>query len=110
MHDTHRHSWQNQMRRMFPDTDLDGYVGHLHVNMAPHYRPEDMYAGNLISALGAIDSGVTCVLDFSHNARSQEHSNASVEAWRDARVRAVHASCGPLVGNGKSNGPAILPV
>lgn len=98
MHDTHRHSWQGQLRRLIPNGDLAGYVVVTHVLLGPLYRPEDMYVGNLISALGAIDSGVTCVMDFSHNSRSAAHSDAAVKALADSGIRAVHASCGPLVG------------
>lgn len=108
MHDTHRHSWQGQLRRLIPDDDLAGYVAVTHVLMGPLYRPEDMYIGNLISALGAIDSGVTCVMDFSHNARSAAHSDAAVRAWADSGMRAVHASCGPLVGKWDHQWPADL--
>jgi cytosine/adenosine deaminase-related metal-dependent hydrolase len=98
LQDTHRHSWQNQLRRLLPDIDIDGYVTELHLNLGPNFRPEDIYAGNLISGLGAIDSGVTTVMDFSHNSRSAAHSDAAIEAWFDSGVRAIHASCAPLSG------------
>ncbi|MDX6653898.1 MAG: hypothetical protein QOH18_599 [Solirubrobacterales bacterium] len=98
LQDTHRHAWQNQLRRLLPDIDIDGYVTELHLNMGPNFRPEDIYAGNLISGLGAIDSGVTTVMDFSHNSRSADHSDAAIEAWFDSGARAIHASCAPLSG------------
>lgn len=108
LQDTHRHSWQNQLRRLIPDADQVEYVAVTHVQIGPVYRPQDMYAGNLISALGALDSGVTTVLDFSHNARSAAHSDAAVDAWVDAGIRCVHASCAPLQGAWDEQWPADL--
>lgn len=108
MHDTHRHAWQGQLRRLLPDADVASYAKLIHALLAPLYRPEDMYAGNLITALGAIESGTTCMMDFSHNARTPEHSDASIAALADAGIRAVHASCAPLAGEMNSHWPADL--
>ena len=45
--------------------------------------PDDVYAGDLLSALGAIDSGVTCVLDWSHIHNTPEHTDACGQGrWR----------------------------
>lgn len=109
LQDTHRHAWQNQLRRILPDTDLAGYITELHVRMGPHFRPEDLYAGNLISGLGALDSGVTTVMDFSHNSRSKAHSDAAIQAWFDSGARAIHASCGPMAGEWEEQWPGDLP-
>jgi cytosine/adenosine deaminase-related metal-dependent hydrolase len=76
--------------------------------MAHHYRPSDMYAGNLVSALGAIDSGVTTILDFSHNSRSSAHTNAAIQAWNRTGIRAVHASSAPMDGNWDAQWPEDL--
>jgi len=61
-----------------------------------HYRPHDVYIGTLLSALTALDGGITTVVDNLHNARSREHSKAAVEAMVDVRIRAVHAA-GPAL-------------
>jgi cytosine/adenosine deaminase-related metal-dependent hydrolase len=99
LHDSHRHCWQNQFRRLIPNVDsVQAYLDMAHGFLAPHYRPRDVYVGTLISALGCLDAGITCVLDFSHNSRTAEHSDAAIEAMADAGIRAVHASCGPLFG------------
>jgi cytosine/adenosine deaminase-related metal-dependent hydrolase len=66
--------------------------------LAPQYVPEDTYAATLLTALGAIDSGVTCVLDFAHNARSGEHSDAGIAAFGAAGLRGVHATAPPMFG------------
>lgn len=98
MHDTHRHSWQTQFRRMFVDADAGAYMSTMHQKLAPAYRPEDSYLGNLLAGLGALESGITCVLDYSHNTRSEDHADALVEGWFDAGIRAVHAPTSPAFG------------
>lgn len=98
MVDGHRHCWQNQFRRLICDAEIDEYIAMTHGSTALHYRPADMFAGDLISMLGALDSGVTCVLDFSHNSRSAEHSDAVFEAYRESGARAVHVSAPPNAG------------
>jgi cytosine/adenosine deaminase-related metal-dependent hydrolase len=98
LHDTHRHSWQSAFRRMFVDIGLDQYLETLHGRLAPCYRPEDMQIGNLLTGLGALDSGITCVMDFSHNTRSYDHATACVEGWDAAGIRAVFGCCAPAFG------------
>ena len=106
--DAHRHCWANSLRRLIPDVDLAGYMATTHSVMASSYRPQDMYAGDLATMLGALDSGVTCVLDFSHNSRSSAHSDAVFEAYRDSGIRAVHASAAPEAGDWDEQWPADL--
>ena len=67
-----------------------------------------MYVGNLITALGCIDAGITCVIDNSHNSRSAAHSDAAVEALFDSGIRAVHASGPPQFGTWDKQWPADL--
>jgi cytosine/adenosine deaminase-related metal-dependent hydrolase len=105
--DTHRHCWQNQLRRLIPDCDDNkAYLDVTHNWLGQIYRPEDIYVGNLISALGAIETGTTCVLDFFHNPRTPEHSDAAILAFRDAGIRSTHVSCGPLTGEWDRSWPA----
>ena len=96
--DTHRHCWQNQFRRYMSDARIEEYMVDAHEVFAPVYRPDDIYTGCLLSAWGAIDSGVTCLLDFMHNARSLEHSEAAVEAFVAVGIRGVHGAGPPSKG------------
>jgi 5-methylthioadenosine/S-adenosylhomocysteine deaminase len=96
--DAHRHSWEGQLRRIIPNGDLGAYMAATHQGFARHYRPHDMYVGNLITALGCIDAGITCIIDNSHNSRSAAHSDAAVQALIDSGIRAVHASGAPQSG------------
>ncbi|MGW9479854.1 amidohydrolase family protein [Saccharomonospora azurea] len=107
--DTHRHAWEAQLRRIMPDVDdLGAYVMSTLAGHAPVYRPEDMYIGTKLAALTAIDSGITTMLDFSHNSRTPEHSDAAVEALRDTGIRGVHASMGPHFGDWDKQWPGDL--
>lgn len=99
MVDTHRHSWEGQLRRINPNAaSLEDYCNATHFSFAKYYRPRDMYIGNLLTALGCIDAGITTVIDNSHNSRTAAHSDAAVEALIDARIRAVHAAGAPVSG------------
>ncbi|MDH6218104.1 amidohydrolase family protein [Streptomyces pseudovenezuelae] len=107
--DTHRHAWEAQLRRIMPDVDdLGGYVMTTLAGYATIYRPEDMYIGTKLAALTALDSGITTMLDFSHNSRTREHSDAAIEALRDTGIRGVHASMGPHFGDWDRQWPADL--
>ncbi|MEV6995458.1 amidohydrolase family protein [Streptomyces sp. NPDC093228] len=108
--DTHRHAWEAQLRRIMPDVDdLGGYVMATLAGYATVYRPQDMYIGTRLAALTAIDSGITTMLDFSHNSRTREHSDAAVEALRDTGIRGVHAAMGPHFGDWDRQWPGDLP-
>lgn len=107
--DTHRHAWEAQLRRIMPDVDdLGGYVMSTLAGYATVYRPEDMYIGTRLAALTAIDSGITTMLDFSHNSRTREHSDAAIEALVDTGIRGVHASMGPHFGDWDRQWPGDL--
>ncbi len=107
--DTHRHAWETQLRRIMPDVDdLGAYVMSTLAGYATVYRPHDMYVGTRLAALTAIDSGITCMLDFSHNSRTPEHSDAAIEALVDTGIRGVHASMGPHFGEWDKQWPGDL--
>jgi 5-methylthioadenosine/S-adenosylhomocysteine deaminase len=92
--DTHRHMWEGILRNIGVDYPLEGDVSYLAFVLnvlAPVYRPEDVYAGNLISTLGAISAGITTILDWSHIQASPEHTDAAINALKDSNMRAVFA-------------------
>jgi hypothetical protein len=107
--DTHRHTWQAQLRRIMPGVDdPGGYVMSTLAGYATVHRPQDMYIGTRLAALTAIDSGITTMLDFSHNSRTREHSDAAIEALVDTGIRGVHASMGPHFGEWDRQWPGDL--
>ncbi len=89
--DTHRHLWQGQLRNILPDGTLEDYFRRITGELRPRYRPDDVYTGNLLSALGALNAGVTTVLDWSHIGNSPAHADRAVQALREAGLRAVYA-------------------
>ncbi|MCB0213858.1 MAG: amidohydrolase family protein, partial [Anaerolineae bacterium] len=92
--DTHRHMWEGILRNIGVDVPLEGeesYLAFVLNTLAPAYRPEDVYAANLVSAIGAIDAGVTTILDWSHIQAGPEHTDAAVRALQESGMRAVFA-------------------
>jgi cytosine/adenosine deaminase-related metal-dependent hydrolase len=83
-------------------------MGATHRGFAPFYQPEDMYVGNLTTALGCIDAGITCFIDNSHNSRSATHSDAAIKALFDSGIRAVHASGAPTFGEWDKQWPGDI--
>ncbi|GAB7192122.1 amidohydrolase family protein [Kineococcus sp. NUM-3379] len=107
--DTHRHAWEAQLRRSTPDVDdLGAYVVSTLAGIAPAYGPDDVHTGTELAALTALDGGITCMLDFSHNSRSAAHSDAAVQALVDTGIRGVHASMRPHFGEWDGQWPADL--
>lgn len=107
--DTHRHAWEAQLRRIMPDVnDLGEYVMSTLAGIAPAYQPRDMYIGTRLAALTAIDSGITTMLDFSHNSRTAAHSDAAIQALVDTGIRGVHASMRPHFGDWDGQWPGDL--
>jgi 5-methylthioadenosine/S-adenosylhomocysteine deaminase len=89
--DTHRHMWQGILRNVLPDGSLDDYIATVQKVFGANYTPDDVYAGDYFSALGAIDSGVTCILDWSHIHNTPAHTDAAIKALTDSGARAVFA-------------------
>jgi 5-methylthioadenosine/S-adenosylhomocysteine deaminase len=88
--DTHRHMWQGALRNILPNGLLSDYTRDITGAARAGYRPEDVRIGNLVSALGAINAGVTTLLDWSHIGNSPQHTDAAIEGLRQSGVRAVY--------------------
>ena len=69
-----------------PDYDRD-----IQNTLTPAYRPTDVYAGVLATALGMIDSGTTGMVDISQISHTPEHSDACIRALSESGIRAVFA-------------------
>ena len=97
--DTHRHMWQGAIRNSLPNGLIGDYSREV-LGIRSLMRPEDVRIGDLVSALGAINAGVTTVLDWSHIGNSPEHTDAAIDGLRASGVRAVY-------GYGAGVGPAV---
>ena len=91
MIDTHRHMWQTAMRGYGADWTLTQYFVWYYLNWGKLFRPQDIYAGNLLAALEAIDAGVTTTVDWSHGLQTTEHADAAVDALTEVPGRFVLA-------------------
>jgi 5-methylthioadenosine/S-adenosylhomocysteine deaminase len=89
--DTHRHTWETLTRSWISEGDLAVYMKVINGTIGPRYRPEDVYIGNLLGAIGALNSGITTMLDWSHIMNSPAHADAAVRGLRDSSIRAVFA-------------------
>ncbi|MFO7299521.1 MAG: amidohydrolase family protein [Actinomycetes bacterium] len=107
--DTHRHIWEGLLRNIGTDVPLEGrtsYINFVLHKLAPAYKPEDAYVGNLVSAIGAIDAGITTLLDWSHIQGSPAHTDAVVQALKDSGMRAVFAYGFPWWGKWEERQPS----
>ncbi|GGO26723.1 amidohydrolase family protein [Micromonospora parathelypteridis] len=91
MVDTHRHMWQTAMRGYGADWTLTQYFVWYYLESGKLFRPEDVYAGNLLGAIEAIDAGVTTTVDWSHGLQTPEHADAAVDALEAVDGRFVLA-------------------
>ncbi|HLI06073.1 MAG TPA: amidohydrolase family protein [Ktedonobacteraceae bacterium] len=91
MVDTHRHMWQTALRGFGADWTLTNYFQFYYLNWGKIFRPEDIYAGNLLSAIEAIDSGVTTTVDWSHGLQTVDYADAAVDALEAVPGRFVLA-------------------
>jgi cytosine/adenosine deaminase-related metal-dependent hydrolase len=91
MIDTHRHMWQTAMRGYGADWTLTQYFVWYYLESGKLFRPQDIYAGNLLGALEAIDAGVTTTVDWSHGLQTVDHADAAVDALEAVPGRFVLA-------------------
>ena len=91
MIDTHRHMWQTAMRGYGADWTLTQYFVWYYLNWGKVFRPQDIYAGNLLGAMEAIDAGVTTTVDWSHGLQTVDHAEAAVDALTEVPGRFVLA-------------------
>src|SRR3954464_1067824 len=91
MIDTHRHMWQTAMRGYGADWTLTQYFVWYYLEHGRAFRPEDVHAGNLLSAWESLESGVTTTVDWSHGLQSVDHAEAAADAMRSVPGRFVRA-------------------
>ncbi|MCX5444214.1 amidohydrolase family protein [Streptomyces nigrescens] len=90
--DTHRHMWQAALRGSGADQTLDQYFATVLHTLAPRLSADDLHLGNLLSALGALDAGVTTVQDISNvDKTTEEHTDALLDALTESGLRSVFA-------------------
>ncbi len=91
MIDTHRHMWQTALRGYGADWTLAQYFVFFYLEHGRIFRPQDIYAGNLVSALESLEAGVTTTVDWSHGLQTVDHAEAAVDALQEVPGRFVLA-------------------
>ncbi len=91
MIDTHRHMWQTALRGYGADWTLTQYFVWFYLEWGKIFRPQDVHAGNLLSAIEALDAGVTTTVDWSHGLQTVDHADAAVDALQAVPGRFVLA-------------------
>lgn len=91
MIDSHRHMYQTALRGIGADWTLSQYFVFCYLNWGKLFRPQDIYAGNLLAAVEALDAGVTTTLDWSHGLQTLDHADAAVDALQATPGRYVLA-------------------
>jgi cytosine/adenosine deaminase-related metal-dependent hydrolase len=86
--DTHRHAWTSLFRNLGPGTASDGTPLSAK-DFGPHHGPDDVYAATLIGLLGAVEAGITTVVDWADIDPDTAYVDAALEAHRDAGLRTV---------------------
>jgi 5-methylthioadenosine/S-adenosylhomocysteine deaminase len=80
--DTHRHSSRSLLRNV-------GSTPGVAASAASFTQPEDLYAATLIGLLGAVEAGITTVVDWSDVPGGTDFTDAALQAHRDAGLRTV---------------------
>lgn len=88
--DTHRHVWKSLFRNLG-----DGASSVPASVFGPHYGADDVYAGTLIGLLGALEAGITTLVDWSDISLSPEHTAAAMQAHIDSGIRSVFVPATP---------------
>ncbi len=87
--DTHRHTWQAQLRGVATRIALQEYINGFWVDSVPSYSAEDVELGTYVGSLEALDAGVTSIFDYSHVNNSPEHAEAGLDGLTNSGIRGV---------------------
>jgi cytosine/adenosine deaminase-related metal-dependent hydrolase len=90
--ETHWHMWNTLYRSFAGDKPEEGYFPTV-ARFGQQMTPDDIFQSTRLSAAEAINSGMTFVHSWCHNARSKAHAEADIRALAEVGIRARH-SCG----------------
>ena len=99
--DTHWHLWGTLMRGVIGDGPTDGWFARK-AKLAPHFTPEDTYAGVRLALVEGLGSGITTVHNWAHNVQGPEDADANLRAQADLGVRSLFSYGTPTAAPGMS--------
>ena len=90
--DTHHHQYQAVLRGIIADALLQEDYNRVINNpgaLNAFYQPEDAYAGELLASVSQMRAGVTTAVDLSQVSHSPAHSDACIDALKEAGRRTL---------------------
>jgi cytosine/adenosine deaminase-related metal-dependent hydrolase len=91
--DAHRHCWRSLFRNLGSAGDPASRAAS--AVSATHHRPDDVYAATLIGLLGAVEAGITTVVDHCDLPLDDATADAALRAHADAGLRTVLVAAPP---------------
>jgi 5-methylthioadenosine/S-adenosylhomocysteine deaminase len=86
--DTHRHTWRSLFRNL-GDGSPDRHAPESAASLGDHYGSDDVYAATLIGLLGALEAGITTVVDWFELGAGDGFAEAALQAHADSGLRTV---------------------
>jgi cytosine/adenosine deaminase-related metal-dependent hydrolase len=105
--DTHRHTWQTQLRTVAADWTLFDYLVRMRSLYSGLYGAEDARLGNLAGAWESLDAGITTIVDHCHLINSPDHADALLDGLQATGIRGVF--CYGFFVNPRHDPPSIEP-
>jgi len=105
--DTHRHVWKSLFRNL-GETGSNSDDAVSSEAYGQSYQPDDVYAATFSGLLGAIEAGITTVVDWADISFDPTHVDAALEAHNDAGLRSVFVYAMPAWEGGQEDEKASL--
>jgi len=88
MVDGHRHTWQAILLGTLVRTSKRSgtYFEFINEKCGVAMRPEDVYLGNYLGGLLALNNGVTCLVDHAHVCHTAEKGDAAARGLKDSGI------------------------
>lgn len=89
--DTHRHLWYTPARNVSCDLPINAFFSET-AKIVRKYKPDWVYAGEMLGALDALNGGITSLMDWCHIINEPVHADAAIKAVSEVggRVRFVY--------------------
>ncbi len=91
--DAHRHVWRTLFRNFGGGGQGETPADPAHYGL--HFTPDDVYSATLLGLLGAIQSGITTVVDWSDIQLEPSFTEAALAAHSDSGARTVFVPAAP---------------
>ena len=101
--DTHRHAWTSLFRNAGDALEAEVSAA----AFREHFGPDDVYAATLIGLLGAVEAGITTVVDVAEVPPIDPGLDAVRQAHADAGVRTILVCDGVPPGAVAAEGPSL---